>query len=123
MTKEEFYVKWLETFGFNIPKSDIKKYVKSTGNYIWHVFSWELLNEGQYLVGNKAKEAYDKIDKKGAIYIEWFSDKHTKDITWDLNTSKALDGFVEIYVVGKDFNWTYIKTHEGMCGPYFMVNK
>ncbi len=123
MTKEEFYTKWIETFGLNIPKSDIKKYVKSTGNYIWHIFSWELLKKNQYLYGNDAKAAYDKIDKKGAIYIEWFKDKHTKDITWDLNTANALDDFVEIYVVGKDYKWTYIKTHESMCGPDFMKIK
>ena len=68
MTKEEFYNKWLEAFAFNIPKNDIKKYVKATGDYIWHVFSWELLSEKQYLIGDKAKEAYDKIDKRG-VYI------------------------------------------------------
>ncbi len=123
MTKEEFYNKWIEVFASNIPKKDIQKYVKSTGNYIWHIFSWELLNENKYLIGEKAKEAYDKIDKKGAFYIEWFEDKHTKDMICDLNTAKALDDFVEIYVVGRDFKWTYIKTHEGMCGPYFMINK
>ena len=123
MRKEEFYNKWIEVFASNIPKNDIQKYVKSTGNYIWHIFSWELLNENQYLIGEKAKEAYDKIDKKGAFYIEWFEDKHTKDMICDLNTAKALDDFVEIYIVGKDFKWTYIKTHEGMCGPYFMKSK
>lgn len=120
MTKEEFYTKWLEVFASGISKDDIKKYVKSTGNYIWHIFSWELLNDNKYLKGNEAKEAYDTIDKKGAIYIEWFEDKHSKDILWNLNTAKALDDLVEVYVVGKDFKWTYIKTHENMCGPYFM---
>ena len=120
MTKEEFYNKWLRAFATNIPKKDIQKYVKS---YIWHIFSWKLLSEKQYLFGEKAKEAYDKIDKKGAIYIEWFEEKHTNDITPDLNTANALDEFVEVYVVGKDFKWTYIKTHEGMCGPYFMKSK
>ena len=120
MTKEEFYTKWLEIFGFNIPKRDIRKYVKSTGDFIWHIFSWKLLKEDQYLKGNEAKAAYDKIKKKGAVYIAWFEDKYTKDITCDLNTAKDLDDFVEVYVVGKDFKWTYIKTHEDMCGPYFM---
>lgn len=122
MTKDEFYSKWLEVFAFNIPEHDIEKRVKSAGNYIWHIFSWELLNENQYFKGNDAKEAYDKIDKKGAIYIEWFEDKQTKNITEQLNTAKDIDDFVEMYVVGKDFKWTYIKTHEGMCGPYFMKN-
>ena len=69
------------------------------------------------------KKTYYKIDKRGAFYIEWFEDKHTKDLTHALSSAKALDSFVEIYVVGKDFKWTYIKTHENdMCGPYFMMN-
>lgn len=123
MTKEEFYTKWLEVFGVNIPKSDINKYVESTGNFIWHIFSWELLKRNQYFVGTEAKEAYDEVNKNGAVYIEWFEDEQTKDITFDLSTANALDGIVEVYVVGKDFKWTYIKTHEDMCGPYFMKIK
>ena len=123
MTKEEFYTKWLQTFAIDVSEKDIKKYVQSTGNYIWHIFSWELLNESQYLSGPQAKEEYDKIDKKDAIYIEWFEDNHTKDITWPLSMAKTLDNLVEVYVVDKDFKWTYIKTHESMCGPYFMKRK
>lgn len=119
MTKDEFYEKWLDTFGKDLSKSDIKKYVRSTGNYIWHVFSWGLLDNNRYLCGEDAKQAYNEINKQGAQYIEWFEDTQTKDITWDLNTAKALDQFLEIYVVAKDFSWTYIKTHERMCGPYF----
>ncbi|MBQ9806010.1 MAG: DUF4275 family protein [Clostridia bacterium] len=120
MTKNEFYEKWLEHFSIGISKQDLKKYVVSTGNYLWHVFSWELLEEKKFLVGDQAGAAYDKADKRGAIYIEWFQDEKTHDITWDLNTADALDNMVEVYVVARDFSWTYIKTHEGMCGPYFM---
>lgn len=120
MTKNEFYIKWLEHFSTGIPKRDLKKYVVSTGNLLWHVFSWELLNENKFLAGDQAKAAYDKIDKRGAIYIEWFEDEKTHDITWDMNTAADLDKKVEVYVVASDFSWTYIKTHESMCGPYFM---
>ena len=120
MTKEEFYNRWMETFANSIPKKDIIKYVKSTGNYIWHIFSWELLTEKHYLVGEKAREAYDRIDKNGAFYIEWFEDEQTKDMILNLSTAKNLDDLVEVYVVVRDIKWTYIKTHESMCGPYFM---
>ncbi|MBE6729455.1 MAG: DUF4275 family protein [Ruminococcaceae bacterium] len=41
----------------------------------------------------------------------------------DLNINDALNDIVEIYVVCKDFRWTHIKTHEGICGPYFMLKK
>ncbi len=120
MTKNEFYQKWLQTFAADIPKSDIKKYVVSTGNYIWHIFSWEMLNKNMYLSGDDARKAYDKIDKRGASYIEWFEDDHTKDIIWELNSAQALEEFAEIYVVAKDFSWSYMKTHESGFGPYFI---
>ena len=120
MTKHEFYEKWLEHFAVGIPQNDIKKYVVSTGNYLWHTFSWNLLDDKTFFVGDKAKEAYNRIDKRGAIYIEWFEDEKTHDITWDLNTAEALDKMIEVYVVASDFSWTYMKTHEGDCGPYFM---
>ena len=123
MTKNEFYNKWLETFASDIPNKEIEKYVKATGNYIWHVFSWELLDKSLYLTGESAKKAYDRIDKSEAIFIDWFEDEETKDITWDLKTANAFDDFAEVYVVDKDFKWTYIKTHENMCGPYFMKRK
>ena len=120
MTKTEFYKKWLEHFAVGISKKDLNKYVISTGNYIWHTFSWELLDSNNFLEGEQAKAAYDKIDKHRAIYIEWFKDEKTHDITRNLNTAADLDKMVEVYVVAPDFSWTYIKTHESMCGPYFM---
>ena len=123
MKKEAFCAKWLETFGGDISRNDIKKHVASTGNYIWHVFSWELLGDKRYLSGEAAKRAYDSADKRGAIYIDWFQDDHTKDITRAQNVADALDAFTEVYVVGKDFKWTYIKTHEGGFGPYFLERK
>ena len=120
MTKNEFFSKWLEVFAADIPNKAIEKYVKAIGNYIWHIFSWELLDKSRYLTGEAAKKAYDKIDKSDAIFIDWFADEETHDITWELKTANTLDSFIEVYVVDKNFKWTYIKTHENMCGPYFM---
>ena len=120
MNKNEFYAKWLEHFSAGISKRELEKHVLATGNYLWHVFSWELLEDNRFLMGDQAREAYDEIDKRGAIYIEWFEDEKTHDITRNLNTALDLDKKVEVYVVASDFSWTYIKTHESMCGPYFM---
>ena len=120
MTRNSFRNKWLAAFAGDVPKSDIRKYVLETGNYIWHVFSWELLDRDSFLTGDAAKEAYDKIDKCGAIYIDWFNNKNESELTGELHASNALDSFVEVYVVADDFSWTYIKTHEAMCGPYFL---
>lgn len=120
MTKNEFFSKWLEAFASGIPNKEIEKHVKATGNYIWHIFSWELLDKSLYLTDEAAKKAYDKIDKSDAVFIDWFEDEETKDITWELESANSLDSFAEVYVVDKDFKWTYIKTHENTCGPYFM---
>ena len=121
MDKELFYKKWIQIFAESIPESKLKKYVLSYGNFIWHIFSWQLLDEKRYLTGKSAEEAYNAVDKKGALYIEWFKSDHTDVLTDDLKSSKALSNLYEVYVVAEDFSWTYIKTHENeMCGPYFM---
>ena len=120
MTKSEFYTNWLDHFAVGISKKAINEYVVSAGNYLWHIFSWELLDERKFLVGDDAKAAYDKVCKHGALYIEWFGNDEAKEMTRELGTADALDKMTEVYVVASDFSWTYIKTHESMCGPYFM---
>ncbi len=120
MTRNEFYSAWLSHFANGISRENIEKYVVSNGNYLWHVFSWELLDKKVFLNGNSARKAYDRIDKHNALYIDWFEDDETKNLTAKLSTSNALEEKTEIYVIASDFSWTYIKTHESMCGPYFM---
>ena len=120
MTKDAFYSLWLRHFTKDISRSDIKKYVVSTGNYLWHVFSWELLDKKAFLTGDSARKAYDETDKHTALYIAWIEDDEAKDLTKELATANALDNMTEIYVVAPDFSWTYMKTHESMGGPYFM---
>ena len=124
VTKKEFYSNWFVNFASDIPKKDIDKYVVSTGNYIWHIFSWGLLDESSFLVGDEARKAYNKIDKSDAYYIEWFKDDCSKKLPQNFYTAEALDDLIEVYVTGKNFKWAYIKTHENdLCGPYFIKKK
>lgn len=120
MKNKAFLDRWLRTFAADVPKSDLKKYVTTTGNFIWHVFSWELVPNDKYLKADAARKAYDDADKCGARYVVIYPEE-TKptELTEDMFTASSLDAFDEIYVVGKDFGWTYIKTHEKFCGPYF----
>ena len=120
MTRAEFYSAWLSHFAKGVSRENIEKYVVSTGNYLWHVFSWELLEKKVFLSGDSARQAYDQTDKHNALYIDWFEDDETKKLTEILSTAKALDEMIEIYVIASDFSWTYIKTHESMCAPNFM---
>ena len=121
MTKNDFYSVWLDNFAKDIESKDIDRYVISAGNYLWHVFSWQLLGENKFLTGDRARKAYDEVDKHNAQYIAWFEDDSTKNLNYELCTASALDKMTEVYVVASDFSWTYIKTHECMCGPYFMM--
>lgn len=120
MTNATFCKYWLAHFAKDIPKTDIKNYVTATGNYIWHIFSWKLLDDACYLTGNAAKAAYDKVDKADAVYVDQFHGSTVKVLEPRLHTAAALDAITEVYVAPRDFSWTYIKTHEDSCGPYFM---
>ena len=120
MNLRTFEKQWMNHFASGISKEDIKKYVVSTGNYIWHVFSWKLLPEETYLVGDEARRAYDAADKKNAMYIDAFGDGVCKALDDKYEKAASLEVLTEVYVASKDFSWTYIKTHEeDFCGPYF----
>ncbi len=124
MDIEAFERRWIEEFAADVSREDIEKYVLSNDefcNYIWHVFSWKLIEDGAYLVGDEAREAYLKTDKEGAIFIEPFEAMNSCPLPPVLKSSRVIDLVcTEIYVTAADFSWTYIKTHEGnWCGPYF----
>ena len=121
MNLQTFEKRWLQHFAADVPKEDIEKYVVATGNYIWHVFSWNLLPESSYLCGDSARIAYDQADKSGAICIKPFGKKGSGELPKEYMSASSLEALTEVYVVAKDFRWTYIKTHEeDFCGPYFM---
>ncbi|WP_075983399.1 DUF4275 family protein [Bacillus massilinigeriensis] len=85
--------------------------------YLWHVFSYE---RRKYLNEEQADIAFNQQSKQ-SCYVFY---QHTDDafILENASTLTAED-FVneeDVYVVDKEFNWTYVRTHEtGWCGPYF----
>jgi hypothetical protein len=85
--------------------------------YLWHVFSYE---KKGCLKEEQADKAFNK-ERKSACYVFY---QHSDDalIVENASSFTAYDLINEydIYVVDKEFNWTYVKTHEtGWCGPYF----
>lgn len=85
------------------------------------------------MTGDDARAAYEAADKEGALMIQLDktmlqirkdkktpADIETEEITDKFKDVKAVDKVQELYVVGKDWKWTYVSTHEnGWCGPYF----
>ncbi|MBQ2953719.1 MAG: DUF4275 family protein [Clostridia bacterium] len=118
--RESLERRWLTVFGAGVPKKKLRRYVED--QYIWHVFSWELLPEGSYLTGSDAQAAFSRVNKAQAFCIQPFEEAHVRPLPEAFTDPMAIDAqCVELYVVASDFTWTYIKTHEGsLCGPYFM---
>ena len=122
ITLKNFKNKFVEEYAKEVSKHKLNKYVLSTGNYIWHLFSWELIDSNLYLSGENAKKAYDKCDKSNAIVFTELPEHVFLKITNEYATSKDIEGCGEIYVFAEDMSWVYINTHEESIGlgPYFI---
>lgn len=121
MTKERFINQWLRHFVSALPKDQFEKYVKD--QYIWHVFSWELIAFDGLLTGDNARQAFNQANKVDCICCDMYNGNGVSDkLSPRFDTAEKIDQeLTEFYVVAKDYSWTYIKTHEGECrGPYFL---
>lgn len=121
MTQTEFEKKWRKTF---VPRLTKERYVTCyLHQYLWHVFGYELIPKSDVLSGEAAIEAYDSIEKDGAMIIHITNnaiEAQVVPILDQLKQSKSVLKKQELYVVGKDWAWTFVSTHEnGWCGPYF----
>lgn len=71
-----------------------------------------------------ARRAFDQISKNEVFVmyqnsLKIFHYKNANDIT-----STDFDSEQDIYIFDIDFTWTYVHTHEDMCGPFFyLMNK
>ena len=123
MTKQKFINQWLRHFAQGISKAQYDKYVRD--QYIWHVFSWELIKPDGLLTGDAARQAYNEAVKTDCIFCDMFNNGGVTDkFSPQYDTAEKIDeNLTEFYVVAKDYSWTYIKTHEcDLCGPYFLRN-
>ena len=110
--------KWTKMFAAPIPKEDRK--LVHFEQYRWHLFSFELLNA---LTDDDARAAFD-AEPKDSVYLFW---QHTNKayLVENAHLFKAEDfdhefiPFSDFYLFSPEGKWTYIHTHEIMCGPYF----
>lgn len=85
--------------------------------YLWHIFSYK---RRDCLHEIEADLALKKEAKNSCFIFYQHSDE-----AYIVENAKALtaEDFIneeDIYIVDKEFNWTYVRTHEtGWCGPYF----
>lgn len=110
--------KWTKLFAASVPKEKRKEV--HFEQYRWHLFSFELLNA---LTDDEARAAFD-AEPKDSVYLFW---QHTEKayLVENAHLFKAEDfdhdfiPFSDFYLFSPEGKWTYIHTHESMCGPYF----
>lgn len=111
---EKIMNQWGNTFAQNVCV-EIREAIHYD-QFRWHIFSYE---QQACLMGEEARIAFDDI-AKDEIYVmyqrspEVFIYKNAKDLTADI-----FDQEQDIYLFDREFTWTYVNTHESMCGPYF----
>ncbi len=127
ITKENFRELFIANFLPDTPVKQLKKlhcYPPRHG-LLWNVCESSLVN---HLKGADASVAYDYINKAGAMEMQYDGDRLTDDealpLSEENDTAEKIRqaGLMEFYVIGKDFSWCYVVTHEGdHCGPYFIM--
>lgn len=111
--------KWVDTYA---PADADKRKVEQLcvqnaeySTYLWHIFSYEFLNAET----DDAPRLYDVADKKECMLISNGPSLGFKLKNADLLTADVLNEFDDVTVTASDFSWTYSKTHEVYCGPYY----
>lgn len=123
MNSADFAEKWKSAFAGGMPADAVQKYVDAPGCYLWHAFTW---GKAACLQREAASAAFDMAEKAGAFIAEEYSfnggGKNTEYVFRkcppDLKSADLADA-AEVFVVGKNFRWTY----ETACGlgPYFAM--
>ena len=120
ISRRGFERRWIKVFVKGIARDDVRRCIED--QYIWHAFSYRLIDEKQYLEGEAAMEAFSLVEKINVYCLLPFMRKKVIQLPDEYRDPHLINMECgEIYVVPDDFSWTYIKTHEcDFCGPYFM---
>ena len=93
------------------------------GNYRQSLWAPSPRDGSPVLEGKEARAAFDALDYDTAYIFRWgFQEGVTGAGVTARVTAAQLDQDegTDVYVVGRDFSWTYVHTHEdGWMGPYF----
>lgn len=116
----EYKKKWVEAFS-PVDKNlkEIKKICldnRKFTSFLWHIFSYEFL---KCETEENAKLLFDKEEKSTGVLISNFDNIAFKLKNAENLSAELLEQFIDVTVTAGDFSWTYSKTHESMCGPYY----
>lgn len=118
MNKNEIKEKYINAFFPNLTDKDKKEiYFK---DYMWHAFSY---NKVSHLEKKAAVKAFNKR-RKNDVYIFFQRDKKIlefKNLTYKklLNKMKKEKLESDCYIVDKNFEWTFVFTHEAIQPTHY----
>ena len=109
--------RWLDAFAEGAPEAELGKHVLAEHNYLWHLFSYDLV---PHLTGEEARQARPNEDC-WLFYCEYppADEPIARAVTAAEAAALADSQNGDWYLVDKYFTWTYAHTHEAQCGPYF----
>ena len=131
MKNKEFNEKWITAFCKCLTEEQRNKVgVDCEDGFLWHAFSYGYV---PCFKGNDAKLAYDNANKSGAMQAFYelnmgnmqYSIGDVVPISKEYLTAVQIDNSedVEVYIIGKDYKWCYVRTHEDAFGPYFCFSE
>ena len=114
---ERYRAEWVKrmTPGFADEKR-ARAHCLGEGGYLWHLFSFSHAHATE---GREASDEFDATKKcKSILLCNWEQKGYVLMHTYKLK-SDTLKKFTDVSVTSANFAWTYCKTHEIDCGPYF----
>jgi len=114
---ERYRTEWVKrmTPGFADEKR-VRAHCLGEGGYLWHMFSF---SHAHAMEGRDASSEFDATKKcKSILLCSWEDKGYVLSHTYKLK-AETLDLFTDVIVTAANFAWTYCKTHESDCGPYF----
>lgn len=109
---------WEENYAFQLT-SDEKKNIYLE-QYLWHVFSYKKV---PCLKNEQAIKEFNRVIKEQCTCHIFFQRSNFALTVQSCRDITAEDIMLDddIYIVDTEFNWTFVKTHEEQCGPYFAI--
>lgn len=111
---QELKLAWEHIFAAGL--DDDEKDQIAMDQYLWHAFSYK---KTPCLKEDEAIKAFHDASKQGC-YV-FYQDHDLALFVADAGrlTANLLESEQDIYIVDQNFEWTFVKTHESYCGPYF----
>lgn len=115
LTRTELRQKWESTFAKELSFNEKQDICMDA--FLWNIFT---LGKKKSLEKEEARTAFNQIKKNKVL--AFYEHKDVVILYKNASQLKDTDFDIEddVYLVDLDFTWTYVVTHEGRIGPFFL---